>query len=315
MLAALPGVGKWKDRPNLCGREALSPVLPPGPENHPLLPGTPSRTALGAALYRAAHQLVDRPPVLDDPLSLAIVGEEAARALRAGADPRTGPAASALRAFVALRSRYAEDAFAGAHRRGVHQCVILGAGLDTYAYRCRLEGARLFEVDHPATQSWKRQRLAAAAIPVPASVAFVAVNLEREAPWEALARAGLARSAPAFVAWLGVTPYLSREAIAGVLGGVARDLPAGSELAFDFAAPAADASRAAFAARVESAGEPLRSTLEPGEVEGLLCSAGLKVLEIANAAVLTARYLSGRADGLALRGGHLALARRPAGGA
>jgi len=288
-------------------------VLPAAAEGQELLPGTPSRTALGAALYRAAHQLVDRPLVLDDPLALPIVGEEAERALRAGADPRVLPGSAALRAFVAVRSRYAEDALAEGHQRGVRQCVILGAGLDTFACRCRLEGLRVLEVDHPATQAWKRQRLLAAGIRLPAGATLVPVDLEREVPWGPLSRAGLDRAAPALIAWLGVTPYLSRPAIAAVLAGVGRELAPGSELAFDFAARSDGDGRAALAARAARAGEPFRTALEPAEVEGLLRQSGLEPVELADAAALNARYLAGRADGLALRGGHLARARRPAG--
>jgi methyltransferase (TIGR00027 family) len=279
-----------------------------------LLAGTPSRTAQGAALHRAAHQLVDRPPVFEDPLALAIVGPEAERAIRAGSEPRAGPAAATLRAFVAVRSRYAEDAFAQAHGRGVRQYVVLGAGLDTFAYRCRRDGVRVFEVDHPATQAWKRDRLAQAGIPVPPTVAYAPVDFEREAVGDALVRAGFDRDHPAFLAWLGVTPYLAPEAVAVTLASLAAGSAPGSELVFDFAArqgaePRATAARAAFAARAASVGEPVRSELEPDEVGRMLGGAGFTVVEVIGPEGLTARYLAGRDDGLTLRGGHLARAR------
>src|SRR4051812_31165306 len=129
----------------------------------------PSRTAMRVAMRRAAHQLFDVPPVLNDPLALAIVGEEAAAQLRAERGMHHGRIASTVRAFMAVRSRLAEDELARAVSRGVTQYVILGAGLDTFAYRNPHRPAlRVFEVDFAATQTWKRRKLATAAIPIPA---------------------------------------------------------------------------------------------------------------------------------------------------
>jgi hypothetical protein len=112
-----------------------------------------------------------------------------------------------LRASIALRSRYAEDALGEAVARGVRQYVLLGAGLDTFAYRNPYagEGLRVFEVDHPATQQWKRDRLRQVGIPLPDSPTFVAIDFERETIDAALARAGFDRRQPAFLSWLGVT--------------------------------------------------------------------------------------------------------------
>lgn len=129
-----------------------------------LAEGRPSRTAQGTANLRAAHQLMDHPRIFDDPLALRIIGVQAEAAVRANAG--RGPLAS-FRPFVAVRSRYAEDELARAVQRGVHQYVVLGAGLDTFAYRNPYPGLRVFEVDHPATQAWKRGRLQDAGIAVP----------------------------------------------------------------------------------------------------------------------------------------------------
>ena len=231
----------------------------------------PSRTALGAALHRAAHQLVDWPLVFEDPLALTIIGSEAEERLRAGLEPRAGKDASSLRAFVAVRSRFAEDRFAEAFLRGVRQYVVLGAGLDTFAYRQRFVGVRVFEVDHPATQAEKRERLSAARIEIPSSVVYAPVDLERETSREGLSRAGLDFARPAFFSFLGVTPYLRREAVLRTLGAVAAETSPGSEITFDFATPEssdpeARAARAAFAARVGAIGEPLLSAFEPEEL-------------------------------------------------
>ena len=142
-----------------------------------MIEGRPSKTAYRVALRRAAHQLLDVPKVLDDPVALRIVGREAAAAL--AADPRhfeTTPIAPYLRAFMAARSRCAEDELALAVKRGVAQYVVLGAGLDTFAYRNPFSTLRVFEVDFPATQAWKQTCLADAGIVVPDSLRFVPVD-------------------------------------------------------------------------------------------------------------------------------------------
>src|ERR1700684_280435 len=136
-----------------------------------------SRTAQRVAIRRAAHQLLDQPRVLDDPLALRIIGSEAAEALRS--DPKEDHAFSrAFRAFMAARSRYAEDELARAVARGVTQYVVLGAGLDTFAYRNPHAGLHVFEVDHPATQVWKRERVPAAGIAIPPSFTLFSIDFE-----------------------------------------------------------------------------------------------------------------------------------------
>lgn len=272
-----------------------------------------SRTALAAALYRAAHQILDIPPIFADPLALRIVGAEAERSLRSGGDERA--ARVQLRAFVAVRSRFAEDCLALAHRRGVRQYVLLGAGLDTFAYRNDLPGLTVFEVDHPATQAWKRARLAEAEIAVPGSVVYAPVDFERQTVAGGLSRAGFDAGRPAFLAWLGVTPYLAPETVMGTLGFVA-GLAGGSQIAFDYAERAEDGSaahrraREALAARVAAAGEPFRSAFEPAALAAAVRRLGFSEVQDLAAEALEARYFQGRADGLRLGGrGRLLLAR------
>src|SRR5262245_39771935 len=138
--------------------------------------GEPSRTANGAALLRAAHQLLDRPLVFDDPIALRILGAEAVKQIALEADRFQTPVARALRAFPVAGSRYAEEELARVVKSGSAQYIVLGAGLDTFAYRNPHSGLRVFEVDHPATQAWKRKRLQEQGIEVPASLRFVAVD-------------------------------------------------------------------------------------------------------------------------------------------
>ncbi|HXL99252.1 MAG TPA: SAM-dependent methyltransferase [Rhizomicrobium sp.] len=271
----------------------------------------PSRTAQGAALHRAAHQLVDRPPVFADPLALRIVGREAAGELRAGRDPHAMADLSFLRAFIAVRSRFTEDSLAEAYAAGVRQYTILGAGLDTFAYQRAqaFDGLAVFEIDHPATQGWKRARLREVAIDIPKAVTYAPVDFERETISDGLARAGFDFGKPAFFAWLGVTPYLTRAAVMGTLSFVA-SLKPGSAIAFDFAEPPrageANAGFHAMAARVAAAGEPFKSLFTPDDLARSLRELGFSRIEDFDAAALNARYFQNRADGLRLGGrGHM----------
>lgn len=270
--------------------------------------GRPSATAERVALRRAAHQLLDRPPVLDDPLALRIIG--AARRTALEADPAAGehePWSAPLRAFLAARARLAEDELAAAHARGVRQGVVLGAGLDTFGCRNPYADLRVFEVDHPDTQAWKRARLAEEGIAVPASLVFVPVDFERDTLANALARAGFDAGAPAQFSWLGVSMYLTADAVRGVLALVAAR-PAGSGIVFDYAVdpaqltPLQRAAVEAFAHRVARAGEPWQSAFAPDTLAGTLAALGFTRIDDCDGERLNARYFAGRADGLAVGG-------------
>jgi methyltransferase (TIGR00027 family) len=279
-----------------------------------MIESQPSRTAQGAAMHRAAHQLLDSPLVLADPFAMAIIGEAAAETLRNGEDRHAQARAIGMRALIVARSRFAEDCFAGAYAHGVRQYVVLGAGLDTFAYRSPFSEARVFEIDHPATQRWKQARLAETGIAVPASTTYTPVDFESETIVEGLQRVAFDFAQPAFFAWLGVTPYLTPDTIMGTLGIIARTTKAGSEVVFDFSVPAGDdpqaqARKAAFAARVAEIGEPLKSTFVPAVLAHDVRALGFSTVEIADRTVLNARYFRDRSDGLTLRGGHLMRAR------
>ena len=267
--------------------------------------GEPSRTAFGAAVHRAVHAELDRPVVFEDRLAWPILGVDRGTVL-AEAPPR-----SRLRLFVAARHRFAEDVVAEAVARGVRQVVVLGAGLDTFAYRHGHEGLDVYEVDLPATGAWKRERLAEAGIDVPDSVTSVGVDFERDHLMGRLVEGGFDAASPAEFLWLGVMPYLSREAVASTLRAIAT-VPAG-EVVFDYAAADGQEETAGsreLAARVAAAGEPFSDRWEPAELAALLAEAGFDEVEDLGRPEIRSRFL-GLEPGPPGGGGHVVRARRP----
>ena len=208
---------------------------------------------------------------------------------------------------MVARARLAEDALAAAVARGVRQFVVLGAGLDTFAYRNPHPELRVLEVDHPATQEWKRRKLAAAGIPIPETLRFAPVDFERQTLAAGLAAAGFEASEPAFFSWLGVTMYLTREALVATLGTIGETAPGGG-LVFDYALPKSELgwrgrwALAALSRRVEAAGEPFVSFFSPAEIAELLERSGLAVVEDLDRTAVNARYFSGRNDRLEIAG-------------
>jgi methyltransferase (TIGR00027 family) len=266
-----------------------------------------SRTALRVAMRRAAHQLLDFPKVLDDPLALRILGREAAQGLQS--NPKEHHKfARAFRAFMAARSRFAEDELARAYAAGVRQYVVLGAGLDTFAYRNPFTGLRVFEVDHPATQKWKRERLRSGEIAVPESMTFVPVDFEEKKLEDGLRECGFDCHAAAFFSWLGVTPYLTHDACMTTLSYIAR-MPAGSGVVFDFAVDRSllnIGQRIALDAllrRVASLGEPMQLFFHPAKLQDELKELGFHRTEFLQRDEINARYFGGRSDDLKVRGG------------
>ena len=280
-----------------------------------MISAQPSRTALRVALRRAAHQLLDAPLVLADPVAIPILGAELAAALRANpGEFEKGRLSSYMRAFFAARSRFAEDRLAAAREAGVRQYVILGAGLDTFAYRqpAHDRPLQIWEVDHPATQAWKRMRLEEAGIPLPANLTFAPIDFERESLADVLREAGFDPAAGAVFSWLGVVPYLSRPAIMATLAYVASVTGAGGGVAFDFGIPPSQLTiiqRAAFealAARVRAAGEPWQTFFDPDQLTRELRALGFAVAEDVPPGAINARYFQGRIDRLEVGAmGHL----------
>ena len=253
------------------------------------------------AIRRVAHQIADPPAVLDDPIAMRLIGpgyeNDLERAMH--------PVGRDFRAFMATRSRYAEDHLAQAVAAGVRQYVILGAGLDTFAYRNPFPQIRVFEVDFPATQEWKRSLLADAGIAPSENLTFVPLDFEHKALAEGLTESGVQLTAPAYFSWLGVVPYLTAPAFRATIDTVAQ-LPPGSGLTFDYAFPPDSLGpqrRAIFdrlAERVAAAGEPFRLFFTPEQVEEELHRAGFHRIEQADHERLNELYFQHRTDGLKL---------------
>jgi methyltransferase (TIGR00027 family) len=245
-------------------------------------PNEPSRTALMIARQRAAHQLLDHGAILDDPFAMKILREDEKDVLQFA---NAHPLASIGRLFTAARSRIAEDALSKAVERGIRQIVILGAGLDTFALR-NPYGARqirIYEVDHPATQAWKRQRLAEAQIALPPGLVFVPVDFERDDVEEKLAAAGFQQNSPAFFTWLGVVPYLTPDAIGRTLNYMSSIQ--NSEVVFDYLEPPEGFSeelRELEKERTEQLKkmeEPLGSRFAPAAMAAILRAHGFSTIE------------------------------------
>jgi methyltransferase (TIGR00027 family) len=269
----------------------------------------PSRTALRVALRRAAHQLHDaKPLVFDDPLAVRILGKEFFEEVKRTPDSVKRPFSAALRAFMVVRARLAEDTLAaGVRDLSVRQYLVLGAGLDTFACRNPHAGVRVFEVDHPATQAWKMEMLAGAGIVPPESATFVAVDFEKDSLRARLKAAGFDESLPTVTAWLGVVPYLTTEGFRATMRVLAR-FKAGSEVVFDYSQPrealppVEQLMLDSLSARVALAGEPFQLFFTPEQLAEELEWLGMRVVQDLDGAALTARYLNGRKDGLRLRG-------------
>jgi methyltransferase (TIGR00027 family) len=266
----------------------------------------PSLTALTAAAARAAHLLVDNEPrIFADTLAQPMLGDRADELLAYHRLQGQHPILAGARAQVVCRSRFTEDRLAAAVDRGVGQYVILGAGLDTFAYRSELAPrVRTFEVDQRPTQQWKRRVLADAGIAAHGDVVLVETDFADDALAGALKEAGFDATRPAFVSWLGVSMYLSAEAIGKTLDVVAASAP-GSELVTDYMLTddlQDDAGRL-YAQQVSAVaaqhGEPWRSAFSPKAMADLLVAHGLFVQEQADQAHAVDAAVWDRTDALA----------------
>jgi methyltransferase (TIGR00027 family) len=268
--------------------------------------GQPSHTARGAAAYRAIHQTLEGGVIFSDPFASKILDDETrARLDEMAADLSLRP----WRLFIAARSRFSEDALTACIARGVRQVVVLGAGLDTFSLRNPHAGlgVRVFEVDYPATQGWKRERIAQAGLAVPASLTFAPVDFERQSLADGLKRAGFQADRPSFFQWLGVVPYLTREAVAVTLNFIAR-VPE-SEVVFDYAEPFENypaerrANVMAIAESTAARGEPWLSLFDPPELSELLGNMGFGVVEDLGMAEITQRLYGPLKQGIVIGAG------------
>lgn len=296
-----------------------------------------SLSAMISAFYRAHHATHDEPRIFDDTRARALftdaeyadLGRNLALALPVFAPDQaaSGPDEATAIALVARaqggpvvlsRARYTEQCLEEAVRQGVRQYVILGAGMDTFAYReaAWKRDLRVFEVDHPDTQAFKRRRVAELGWAEAAPVRFVPVDFTRDSLGDALKAAGFDPQAPTFFSWLGVTYYLDREVVSGMLRTLAGLAPAGSSILFDYLdAEAFDAERATPTMQVlhhvmRRTGEPLKTGFGPGEVEGDLAALGWRLEESLRPQDIQERFFEGRTDGYrALGHYHFAWAR------
>ena len=275
--------------------------------------GKPSRTALRVAMRRAAHQLVDKPPIMDDPIAVRLmsaetVGPSYARDL----ERAMHPVGRDFRCLLVSRSRYAEDQLAAAVAAGVRQYVVLGAGLDTFAYRNPFAELKVFEVDFPATQEWKRWVLDVSGVAAPENLTFAAVDFEHQTLADGLRAAGLDASEPAFFSWLGVVPYLTLAAFRATLATVG-GFPAGSAVSLDYGFPPETLGPMRrmiyerLAARVAAAGEPFRLFFTREQMEDEFRQAGFHRVEQVDSEELNRRYFADRTDGLKLSDARLGM--------
>jgi methyltransferase (TIGR00027 family) len=260
----------------------------------------PDDTAVRVALWRALHVEADPPPhVFEDTLGLKLAAPDDDWRKRGDMSPFTRP----FRASIVARARFIEDLVARQVERGVNQYVILGAGLDTFAQRRPELASRLkvFEIDRPGPQAWKRQRLTELGLRVPT---LVPVDFERGEAWfERLKASGFDAGRPAVVSSTGVSMYLTKQAITETLRHIA-SLASGSKLAMSFMLPIEMADpdvrpgieRAAAGARAN--GTPFISFFMPADMLALARDAGFTDVEHVSAAALAQRYFAGRTDGL-----------------
>ena len=256
-------------------------------------PYEPSRTALMIARQRAAHQVLDHGSILSDPFAVKILREDE-KDVRQFANGH--PLASIGRLITAARSRIAEDALSEAVERGMRQIVVLGAGFDTFALR-NPHGARqirIYEVDHPATQAWKRQRLAEALIANPQWLTLVPVDFEQDDVGEKLIAAGFQQNSPAFFTWLGVVPYLTQDAIGRTLDYMSSIR--NSEVVFDYVEPPEAFSEELKqfemerARQLERIGEPSVSCFEPAGITAILRAHGFCAIVDLNFREIASRF-------------------------
>jgi len=270
--------------------------------NGPQTAGAPraaSMTAHHVAVMRAAHLIVDgEPPVLNDTVAVRLFGGDLEARIRAHAGEFQTPDSRGLRSYVVLRSRFAEDTLMEAVEEGVEQYVLLGAGGDTFAYRQPPWARRLtiIEVDHPGSQAGKRAALGAAGIQIPPNVRFADVDFERETLAHGLARCGVDTAKRTFFSWLGVTQYLTRDAIEATLRTVL-SFPKGSAVVYTFVQPNSDPGAAKLAEGSASVGEPWISYFTPEETGAMLRSLGFSDATFLSREEAERRYFANRTDG------------------
>jgi methyltransferase (TIGR00027 family) len=268
-----------------------------------------SVTAEAVAIQQALHQTLDMAPkILDDPISPLLIdpASDSYKAIIAYLDSASRSVKSPFRAVFIMRSRYTEDCLAESLARGVRQYVLLGAGLDTFAYRqpAWASALQIYEVDHPASQEWKREQLESARIKTPSNLTFAPIDFEITSLREGLVAAGFDVRVTSVLSLLGVTQYLTAEAIESIFN-FARSLPHGSEIIFevivpDDLMPAGEAAVFSTAAAMSAErGEPWLTRLRPAELQSRLTELGFSQVAHLSPQAANERYFNHRPDDLA----------------
>jgi len=266
-----------------------------------MIEGQPSQTALHVAAARAAHLRYDPAPhLLQDHLAEVLLGDIGPDLIASYGNEASRWIMLENRLFIPLRARYAEDRLADAYRTGVRQLVVLGAGLDSYAFRRPADQSelRIFEVDHPSTQKWKTERVAALGWPIPGGHEFVACDFEKTSAASALAASGFASTEPAIVSWLGVTYYLEPETVRAALADLAQLLAPGSEVILDYMLPIEDLPeryqelQAAMREFLTAQGEPQSNRYRSQEILDRILEAGFSRAQIEEHPALFDRYIA-----------------------
>jgi len=275
---------------------------------------SPSLTANKVAMMRAAHQIFDNPKIFEDPIALSILGTQGVSEIRSEKRKFKTRLHSNLRAIVVARSRFVEYELSLAIKQGIHQYVILGAGLDTFSYRNPYSDAmlRVFEIDYPATQEWKRQQLNAANISIPESLTFVPIDFESQSLRDRLQEVGFKTDKPSFFSWLGVTMYLNKETVMSTMEYIASSTLSGSLIIFDYAVPPSSQNfirRFVFhllARKMAAIGEPWQTFFDPQQLAMELKDIGFAHVEDFDPENINSLFFSNRTDKLKVGSfGHL----------
>lgn len=274
----------------------------------------PSLTANRVAMMRAAHQILDNPIVFNDPLAPSILGAQSISDIHSQEQKIKTKLNSYLRAIVVARSCFAEAELSEAIKHGIRQYVILGAGLDTFAYR-NLKGIddlHVFEVDYPATQDWKRRLLNEADIQIPETLNFVSIDFETQLLADRLKTAGFRTDELTFFSWLGVTMYLTHETMMETMRFITASTPPGSRIVLDYIVPPSSQKflRRFFfyllSKKLERAGEPWKSFYDPDLLIRDLKSIGFSKVEDIGPEGINELFFTNRADNLMVGNlGHL----------
>ena len=273
-----------------------------------------SITAYKVAIMRAAHQLLDNPRIFEDPIALNLIESKDVSEIQSKTRKFRTKLHKYLRAIVVARSVIVENELSIAVKNGVRQYVILGSGLDTFAYRNPHSniGLNVFEVDYPGTQKWKRQLLAEAKIPTPTTLRFCPIDFEKQSLIDQLKKTGFKTDEPSFFSWLGVTMYLTREAMMATMKFISSSIPTGSGIVFDYVVPASSQNflrRLIFhllSKKVGKIGEPWKSFYDPYLLLKDLKAIGFKQIEDIGPEKINTLYFENRRDNLMVGNfGHL----------